>query len=267
MHTLAIVYLEYQCMYIFILNNWNYLQLLDGILLTQSKISAGGENSRKTMIEHMSRNILSKIPPPFPLEAVMERYPVMYEESMNTVLVQEVTRFNRLIETIIQTLKNLLKALKGLVVMSQQLEEMSTSLYNNSVPKIWADKAYPSLKPLAAWVDDLVERVKFIDGWINDGIPTVFWYVYSGHLDSHSYIFSNYPNLCVRISGFFFPQAFTTGILQNFSRRSKISIDAISFSFQFVREPYVELTRRPENGCYISGLYIEVSIRLLVLLI
>ena len=109
----------------------------------------------------------------------MEKYPVMYEESMNTVLVQEVIRYNRLIKTIIQTLKDLLKALKGLVVMSQQLEEMSISLYNNSVPKIWADKAYPSLKPLAAWVDDLVDRVKFIDGWINDGIPTVFWYVYS----------------------------------------------------------------------------------------
>ena len=129
------------------------------------------------MIENMTKSILSKIPAPFPLKQVMEKYPVMYEESMNTVLVQEVIRYNRLIQTIIQTLKDLLKALKGLVVMSQQLEEMSISLFNNSVPKAWADKAYPSLKPLGAWVDDLVERVKFIQGWITDGIPIVFWLV------------------------------------------------------------------------------------------
>lgn len=57
--------------------------------------------------------------------------------------------------------------------MSQELEEMSTSLFNNQVPNLWAKSAYPSLKPLAAWVTDLVARVKFIKDWIDDGIPTV----------------------------------------------------------------------------------------------
>ncbi|KAI6654800.1 Dynein heavy chain 1, axonemal [Oopsacas minuta] len=182
----------------------------------------------------MSKSILSKIPSPFQLKKVMEKYPVMYEESMNTVLVQEVIRYNKLIQTIIQSLNDLLKALKGLVVMSQQLEEMSISLFNNTVPKVWADKAYPSLKPLGAWVDDLVERVKFIQGWITDGIPLVFWF-----------------------SGFFFPQAFLTGTLQNYARRTKISIDVISFDFQVIKTPYTEVTEKSEGGCYIRGLYIE----------
>jgi dynein heavy chain len=68
-------------------------------------------------------------------------------------------------------LQDLLKALKGLVVMSQELEEMSKNLFNNQVPNLWAKSAYPSLKPLAAWVADLVLRVKFIQDWIDDGIP------------------------------------------------------------------------------------------------
>ena len=49
-------------------------------------------------------------------------------------------RYNRLLAVIQSTAKDLLKALKGLVVMSQALETMSNSLYNNSVPKLWADK-------------------------------------------------------------------------------------------------------------------------------
>ena len=55
-------------------------------------------------------------------------------------IIQQVIRYNRLLYVIQQTLKDLLKALKGLVVMSQALETMFNSLYNNTVPKLWADK-------------------------------------------------------------------------------------------------------------------------------
>ena len=34
-------------------------------------------------------------------------------------------------------------------------------------------QAYPSLKPLASWVKDLVERIQFIQRWIDQGIPPV----------------------------------------------------------------------------------------------
>jgi len=36
------------------------------------------------------------------------------------------------------SLQELLKAMKGLVVLSQALEEMSKSLFNNSVPVMWS---------------------------------------------------------------------------------------------------------------------------------
>lgn len=81
---------------------------------------------------------------------------------MNTVLVQELMRYNRLIEVMRTSLFNLKKALKGQVVMSEDLEKLSNSIYDNQVGKIWADKGFLSLKPLGSWIDDLSERIRFL---------------------------------------------------------------------------------------------------------
>ncbi|XP_059505480.1 dynein axonemal heavy chain 1 [Stegostoma tigrinum] len=207
--------------------------LLNCLILLQPKTSGGGGKGVEEIVEEICGNILAKIPQLIDINLVMEKFPVMYEESMNTVLIQEVIRYNRLLQTIVQSLKDLLKALKGLVVMSSQLELMAASLYNNTVPELWNSKAYPSLKPLASWVEDLLQRINFLMTWITDGIPAAFW-----------------------ISGFFFPQAFLTGTLQNFARQSVISIDIISFDFKVIGNSPFDLDR-PKVGCYIYGLFLE----------
>ena len=74
-----------------------------------------------------------------------------------------------------KTLQEGLKALKGLVVMSPELEAVTNSIFDNQVPDAWSSKAYPSLKPLSSWVLDLLERIKFINKWIADGPPPVYW--------------------------------------------------------------------------------------------
>lgn len=59
------------------------------------------------------------------------------------------------------TLIDLQKAIKGLVVMSLELEKMNISFLNAKVPEAWEKVAYLSLKPLGSWVKDLIERLVF----------------------------------------------------------------------------------------------------------
>jgi dynein heavy chain len=111
---------------------------LQDLLELQPKTAMGTGVSREDVMENTAKDILSRVPHPIDVANVLTKYPVLYEQSMNTVLVQEIIRYNKLLKVVHQTSQDLLKALKGLVVMSQELEDMSNSLYNNAVPKLWA---------------------------------------------------------------------------------------------------------------------------------
>jgi dynein heavy chain len=62
---------------------------------------------------------------------VIEKFPTEYTESNNTVLTQEVIRYNKLLEMMAGMLYDVQKALKGEIVMSEDLEKMAGSLYDN----------------------------------------------------------------------------------------------------------------------------------------
>ena len=68
----------------------------------------------------------AKTPPVIDLDDVLEKYPTEYNESMNTVLAQEVIRYNRLLAVMAKLLRDVQKALVGEVVMSEELEIMCT---------------------------------------------------------------------------------------------------------------------------------------------
>ena len=83
------------------------------------------------MIDELSADILSKFPPPFDMEMVMNKYPVVYEESMNTVLRQELIRFNRLTEVVRSTLFNLQKAIKVMLSLLKCLQNMKEFFFSD----------------------------------------------------------------------------------------------------------------------------------------
>merc|ERR1711988_260784 len=100
-------------------------------------------------------HIEADLPLLYNIPAIQMQYPVRYDESMNTVLVQELQKFNRLLVIVTKTLKDIQLALKGLVVMSGELEQMGSEMFQQVVPSMWMKVSYPSLKPLNAYVIDM----------------------------------------------------------------------------------------------------------------
>eukprot|EP00668_Euglena_longa_P039207 GGOE01050460.1.p1 GENE.GGOE01050460.1~~GGOE01050460.1.p1 ORF type:complete len:2722 (-),score=1086.70 GGOE01050460.1:98-8140(-) len=207
-------------------------RLLDALMATQGSSDSAGGGDSKSVVKAVAEDILARLPKEFNSAAVAVKYPIIYAESMNTVLTQELIRYNRLIRVVLSSLRSLIKAIRGEVLMSTELEGVFNAIYDGKVPALWAKKSYPSLKPLGGYVVDPVSRLEFFNRWIDNGPPPVFW-----------------------LSGFFFTQSFLTGVLQNFARKLRIEIDTLKWQFEVMAES--SFASPPPDGCYINGLFLQ----------
>ena len=210
-------------------------RLLKDALSLQPRSVGGGGKSADEVLRDLAVDVNAKIPDIFDVEKVEVQYPTDYKESMNTVLTQELGRFNALLALIRRTLVDLQKALRGELVMSTELEKLGASMANGWVPDLWANIAYESLKPLGSWVLDLLKRLEMLSTWVDLGPPPTYW-----------------------ISGFFFTQAFLTGTRQNYARRNTIPIDETAFDFVvFDAADAAAIDHSAKDGAYVYGLLVD----------
>lgn len=172
-------------------------------------------------------DISRRLPEPFDEEAAAEQYPVEYTNSMNSVLRQELIRFNRLLNFIKTSLNDTRRAILGQLAMVPELERIHRAMALGKLPAAWAQKSYPSLKPLGSYINDFLARLAFLQRWIDEGEPTVYW-----------------------LSGFYFTQSFLTGVLQNHSRKNQLQIDHLHMKFD-VTDFEMEAQELPEMGVYL----------------
>ncbi|KAK2862756.1 hypothetical protein Q5P01_002289 [Channa striata] len=211
--------------------------LFDTLVSLQPQLSsptaAGGSPSGENKVLELLADVCAKIPPLVDYESARS----LLQENpspLNVVLLQEIQRYNSLLDTILSSLVELEKGIKGLVVMSPNLEETFNCIYDARVPPLW-EKAYPSLKPLAAWTRDLCQRVDQFARWAETAQPPVlFW-----------------------LSGFTFPNGFLTAVLQSSARQHNISVDTLSWEFIVSTVDDSNLIYPPKDGVFVRGFYLE----------
>ena len=201
-------------------------KLLATVTDIQPALGGGGSGgSAEEVVQELANQLLSQVPPLFDRADAGEGVFALNEHnelnSLQIVLLHEMGRFNRLLKRMKTSLVDLGKAIKGLVVMSSELDAMFGSMLKNAVPVLWSKVAYPSLKPLSGWFKDLGVRTTFFGGWLHNGQPA-----------------------CFNLPAFFFQQGFMTGILQMHARHYGIPIDTLSFSYQIL--DYEEAADVPE---------------------
>ncbi|XP_026578292.1 dynein heavy chain 2, axonemal [Pseudonaja textilis] len=163
--------------------------------------------SREDKVLELSSDVRSKIPEEIDYEGTC-RVLSTDPSPLNVVLLQEIQRYNSLLQIISSSLVELEKGIQGLVVMSTDLEEIFNCIFDARVPPMW-ERAYSSQKPLAAWTRDLGLRVEQFARWAKTAHPPVlFW-----------------------LSGFTFPTGFLTAVLQAAARQNNISVDTLSWEF------------------------------------
>ncbi|XP_028284655.1 dynein heavy chain 6, axonemal [Parambassis ranga] len=237
------------------------MTLINTILEVNPRSSAShGAKSNDEIVCELAASILAKLPERLDMDKAVESLFVRDSNnrlnSLTTVLGQETDRFNNLLRVLRVSLITLQKAIAGQVVMSEEMDRIYTSFLNNQVPNHWANSAYPSLKPLSSWVRDLTLRTSFIQTWITRGQPKSFW-----------------------VSGFFFPQGFLTGVLQNHARQYNLPIDELNFRFNVVPAYRDEMAvcealstlpfnakldvddelPEPKNGVLVHGMFMDAS--------
>lgn len=215
-------------------------KFIDTVVSVQPRIASGGGGKRpEEIVAGMAEEFLKTVPdPPKSKLAHPETYKKTPQGGIVSIGVfhgQEYTRFQKMVSVVKASLKMLGKAIKGIVLMSADLEGMYNSFLVQKVPSNWEKVAYPCLKPLNSWVADFIERVNFMATWLTKGPPPSFW-----------------------ISSFFFPQGFMTASLQLHARKTKIPIDTLEFFSQVteVRDA-ASLTGQPESGVNIHGLFLQ----------
>ncbi|TMW63012.1 hypothetical protein Poli38472_005630 [Pythium oligandrum] len=202
----------------------------------------GGGRSNDQRVLDLAASIQENLPPNLLVEdagpttfKTREVAGTVVMDSLATVLGQELVKFNTLLKRMRSSLVDIQKAINGLIVMSSDLDNMYTAFLNGKVPQIWAAVSFASLKPLASWVKDLLERVVFFRHWLMNGEPVVF-----------------------DLNVFFFPQGFMTGTLQNFARKYQVAIDSLAFTFTVLDvESAEQLTESPSDGIYVDGLWLQ----------
>ena len=213
---------------------------------TQPKGGGGGEGiSRESIVYDKCKELLSRLPKDFIEDDYKEKLRKFggMTVPMNIFLFQEVQRLQKVLSKVRFTMEQLQLAVRGEVVMTDELEETMDNIFDAKVPFYWentltGDEFSWRLPTLGLWFSSLLNRDLQYRTWLDNGRPNSFW-----------------------LTGFFNPNGCLTAMKQEVTRKhrsEKWALDDVVYHTEVTNIERVEQIRAPPSeGIYVHGLFLE----------
>ncbi len=208
-----------------------------GSVVNHSRKSSCGSvrsSSREAHIANTARDVQDKVPKEYDMMAIAKQ---MGENRTpcQIVLLQELERWNILVNFMARKLSDLQKALIGEIGMSDDLDGLGSDLFNGYLPSMFRRYVPDTQKALGGWMDHFVGRMDLYSNWIEHGEPHVMW-----------------------LAGLHVPESYLTALIQTTCRRKNWPLDKSTFQTKVTGlMSKEEVTEGLEDGCYVIGLYLE----------
>ncbi|CAG9816206.1 unnamed protein product [Phaedon cochleariae] len=212
------------------------IAMFDQMLAIQPKESGGGGGeSRETVVGRLASEMLSKLPNNYDPFEVRDRLRAMnHLNPLNIFLKQEIDRMQKVITLVRATLRDLLLAIEGTIIMSEALGDALDSIYDAKVPHMWLRGSWAA-STLGFWFTELMERDAQFRTWCFSGRPACFW-----------------------LAGFFNPQGFLTAMKQEVARAHKgWALDQVTLFNEVTKNAREEVAQGPPEGVFVYGLFLD----------
>jgi len=172
----------------------------------------------------------------FDIEDILSSLSMEDRQPYQYVFIQECQRMNILICEMKRSLNELDLGLHGELTMTEKMEKLQTSLFLERVPSTWQTLAFPSLRTLPSWIQNLIERAQQLQEWTDNptSIPPV-----------------------VNVAYLFNPQSFLTAVMQVAAQKNQLELDKLAIITEVTRKSIADIDEPARDGAYITGLNIE----------
>ncbi|EPY23032.1 hypothetical protein STCU_07926 [Strigomonas culicis] len=211
-------------------------------LMPRSRNAAGHGESQEELLMKLTEEILQQIPTAFDMKQVARKETERAKENgydaiqpTQVVLLQEIHRWNQLVASMSSSLRELQKALRGVIGMSRELDELALSLNNGQLPSVWRRLAPATRKSLGRWLAHFQRRHAQYLAWSTNGEPVCMW-----------------------LSGLMVPDSYLSALVQVTCRKYKWPLDRstmVTTVTTFRTADHVK--DYPKDGAYVSGLFLE----------
>ncbi|XP_044272703.1 dynein axonemal heavy chain 8 [Tribolium madens] len=205
------------------------------VSIQPKEAGAGGGETREDAVTRQAKEMLEKLPSNYDPYEVKERLRIMgILNPLNIFLRQEIDRMQKVITNVRTTLKDLLLAIEGIIIMNESLRDALDNIYDARVPFVWRRGSWTA-NTLGFWFTELLERNAQFSTWCFGGRPLTFW-----------------------MAGFFNPQGFLTAMKQEVARAHKgWALDQVKLQNVVLKNLKEEILQPPLEGVYVHGLFLD----------